>query len=99
MKPRRTDANHADIRDALRGVGAYVVDTSAVGDGYPDLTVGWRGRWLLVEVKDGKKSPSKRRLTIDQQILHAEAMRVGCEVHVVTNETEALALLGARRAA
>lgn len=28
-----------------------VTDTSAVGEGFPDLVVGWRGITLLVEVK------------------------------------------------
>jgi hypothetical protein len=99
MRACRTDANHAAIRDALRSVGAYVIDTSHVGQGFADLVVGWRGQWYMVELKNGALPPSKRRLTIDQQILHAQAARVGCTVHVVKTETEALALLGARRAA
>lgn len=96
---RKVDANHGEIVRALRGIGAYVVDCSHVGSGYPDLTVGWRGRWLLVECKDGAKSASRRRLTADQQVLHAEAQRVGCRVHVVTSVSDALALLGARESA
>ena len=33
------------------------------GDGIPDLLVGYKGYTILMEVKDGDKSPSKRRLT------------------------------------
>lgn len=62
----RVDANHAEIVAALRKIGASVADTSGVGGGYPDLTVGYRGRNHLLEVKDGSKSPSKRKLTPDQ---------------------------------
>jgi hypothetical protein len=92
----KVDDNHAEIVAALRGIGAYVVDCAHVGGGYPDLTVGWRGKWELIEVKDGAKPPSRRKLTADQQVLHAEAARVGCRVHVVTDVTQALALFGAR---
>jgi hypothetical protein len=60
---RRVDTTHADIRDALRDIGAVVHDTSALGDDFPDLVVGWRGRTLLVECKtptrkDGGVKPS-----------------------------------------
>lgn len=95
----KVDANHGQIRDCLRGMGAYVVDCSKVGAGFPDLLVGWRGRWMLVEVKDGAKVPSARCLTVQQRVLQADAERVGCVVHVVKNEAEALALLGARLSA
>ena len=62
----RTDANHAEIVQALRTIGASVADTSAVGKGFPDLVVGMRGRNWLLECKDGDKSPSRRKLTPDQ---------------------------------
>lgn len=47
----KVDANQADIVQALRRVGAYVQDTSRIGGGYPDLTVGYRGKTVLIEVK------------------------------------------------
>ena len=62
----RTDGNHAEVVKALRAIGASVADTSGVGAGFPDLVVGYRGRNWLVEVKDGRKSPSRRALTPDQ---------------------------------
>ncbi len=101
MSPRhsyakRVDANHGDIGTALRSIGCYVVDCSHVGEGFPDYIAGKAGVWRLIEVKDGRKSPSRRRLSPDQQIFHAEAKAKGCEVHVVKNEAEALALFGAR---
>lgn len=95
----RVDANHAEIGDALRAIGCYVVDCSQVGSGFPDFIVGKGGVWRLIEVKDGNKPPSKRRLTEDQQIFHAEARAKGCEVFVVKTVNEALALFGAKVAA
>lgn len=92
----RTDANHAPILRALRATGAYVVDCSHVGAGFPDALVFWRGQCLLVEVKDGAKAPSRHRLTADQQVFHTEALARGCRIHVVTNEADALRLVGAR---
>ena len=62
----RTDANHEEIVKALRAVGATVQSLAAVGHGVPDLLVGYQGKTILMEVKDGTKSPSKRQLTEDQ---------------------------------
>jgi hypothetical protein len=61
----RVDANHAEIVAAFRACGCQVLDLSRVGGGCPDLLVSSRGgRCLfLVEVKDGAKSPSRRKLT------------------------------------
>lgn len=64
---RRTDDNHAAVVDALRKAGAVVRSLAKVGDGCPDLLVGYRGRTLLLEVKDGSKPPSARRLTADEE--------------------------------
>ena len=88
----KVDANHAEIVAALRAVGAGVCDLSAVGKGCPDLLVSHRNRWLLIEVKDGKKPPSARKLTPDQQAWHA-AHRA--QVHIVKNVDEALEAIGA----
>lgn len=62
----RTDANQAEIVKALRAIGASVTDTSSVGQGFPDLVAGFRGRNWLLECKDGRKPPSARKLTPDQ---------------------------------
>ena len=95
----RTDDNHSEIMAALRATGAYVVDCSRVGDGFPDALVFFRGHCIPVEIKDSAKPPSRRKLTPDQVVFHAEAKARGVEVRVVTNENEALAVVGARIAA
>lgn len=87
----KVDANQAEIVAALRKAGASVQHLHAVGAGCPDLLVGFRGRNLLVEVKDGNKSPSARKLTPDQVAWH-DAWRG--QVAVVKDVTEAMKLLG-----
>jgi hypothetical protein len=62
----RTDGNHADVIKALEGIGATVRSLAAVGGGVPDLLVGFRQLTLLMEVKDGTLTPSRRQLTADQ---------------------------------
>ena len=63
----RTDGNHEATRDYLRRTGWSVHDTSAVGGGFPDLVVARDGFTALVEVKNGAKSPSRIKLTPDQE--------------------------------
>lgn len=63
---RRVDDNQSDIVKALRACGA-VVRVVTQGDGIPDLLVGYRGYTILIEVKDGSKSPSHRKLTEAEQ--------------------------------
>jgi len=58
----RVDANQEQIVSALRACGAYVRIVTQ-GEGLPDLLVGYRGYTLLLEVKDGRKPPSARKLT------------------------------------
>jgi len=67
----KVDANQPDIVKALRAIGATVAVTSTVGQGFPDICVGFRGRNFMIEVKDGRKPPSERRLTPDQVDFHA----------------------------
>jgi Holliday junction resolvase len=62
----RIDANQNQIVDALRKVGA-VVRIISQGDGIPDLLVGYKGYTILMEVKDGDKVPSARKLTEAEQ--------------------------------
>ena len=90
----RTDNNQDAIVEAFRAAGATVLSLAAMGKGCPDLIVGYsaggRGVNLLVEVKDGSKPPSKRRLSADQVRWHAEWRGQVC---VVKSVEEALKLL------
>ena len=62
----KVDRNQAEIVAALRGLGATVQPLHSVGQGCPDLLCGFRGRNILIEVKDGELPPSGRKLTPDQ---------------------------------
>ena len=64
---RKTDDNHQEIMDAFRAHGFSVADTSRLGQGFPDLVVAKLRMNILVEVKDGKKPSSARKLTKDEQ--------------------------------
>ena len=68
----RTDTNQSEIVAALRQHGASVQCLHTIGKGVPDLLVGLQGRNYLLELKDGNKPPSARRLTADETKWHSE---------------------------
>ena len=70
MKYAKVDANHLQIVMALRTYGATVQSLAAVGKGCPDLLVGFQKRNYLMEVKDGRKTESRKQLTKDQVFWH-----------------------------
>lgn len=81
---KRTDQNHAEIRDAMREAGAEVEDLSGSGRGVPDTLVYTPdGRLLLVEIKMPKGT-----LTAPQVRFHARF-----PVHIVRTVKAALALV------
>ena len=86
----RVDDNQNQIVDALRAVGA-TVRVVTQGNGIPDLLVGFRGYTILMEVKDGEKPPSARKLTPAEQKFFEE-WRGGMLV-IVNNVDEALEIL------
>ena len=63
MRARRIDANQNEVVDALRRLGASVWVTSSLGNGFPDIVVGSRGRNFFLELKDGTRPPSEQKLT------------------------------------
>jgi hypothetical protein len=91
-RANRIDDNQNEIVNALRKVGAYVRIVT-MGDGVPDLLVGYRGYTILMEVKDGNKSPSKRKLTEAEQKFFDEW--TGGLIAVVESIEDALAILRA----
>lgn len=65
----RIDDNQKEIVKALRNIGASVKHTHMV-KGFVDIVVSYRQQTYLIEIKDGKKKPSARRLTPDEQDFH-----------------------------
>ena len=88
----RVDANHGEIRSALRAAGWTVVDCARIGAGFPDLLIARNSVVRMVEIKDGAKVKSKQQLTEDEVQFHALMAAAGVTVQVVTSVEEALAL-------
>ncbi|QBM33857.1 hypothetical protein [Acinetobacter baumannii] len=86
----KIDANQNEIVKALRQVGASVQSLASTGKGCPDLLVGFRGVNWLLEIKDGQKVKSARKLTPDQIEWH-ESWRG--KVFVVESTDEALQVI------
>lgn len=87
----KIDTNQPQIVAALRAAGASVQPLHAVGKGVPDLLVAHRGTNYLIEVKDGAKPPSERKLTPAQVDWHG-AWRG--QVAVAETVEQALAVIG-----
>lgn len=65
------DGNQAEIVELLRAIPeCSVCVLSAVGDGCPDLLVGYRGFNFLFEVKDPSQPKHRHELTDDQRAWH-----------------------------
>lgn len=92
MRAARVDDNQDEIKNALRDIGASVFVTSNVGNGFGDLVVGFRGVNYLLEIKDGSKPPSRRKLTPAEAKFHDEWRG---QVDVVNSVDEALQVVGA----
>lgn len=97
----RIDATHRSIVDGLRAAGVHVVSLAAVGGGVPDLLVGHRNRWHVLEVKQpigprGGSSTDGQRLRESQERFLRMAR---APVHVVRSLDDALEAIGACRAA
>jgi hypothetical protein len=88
-RARRVDANQREVVDALRAYGAacWILGEPA------DLLVGFRGRFLTLEVKDGAKPPSARQLTLEEQVFAATCRAMNLPHHIVASVDEAIAAL------
>jgi len=85
----RRDNGEQSIIKAMRAEGAYV---KVINDeGTFDLLCWYNGRTLLLEIKDGSKPPSARRLTPAEQKFHDEWP--GSDLYIVNSVEEAIALL------
>lgn len=97
----KVDSNQTLIVGALLSCGCKVLSLAAVGNGCPDLLVSHyspkRDEWhlLMLEVKDGRKPPSARKLTPDQVAFHAAW--AGSPVYVVESVEQALAIIAGVR--
>lgn len=87
----RRDANEDQIVSALEACGAHVERINDAGRF--DLLVWYRGHTLLLEVKNGRLSPSAQKLTPAEQKFHDRWP--GDNLHIVNGVDAALDLLKA----
>jgi hypothetical protein len=72
MRARRVDGNQNEIVELLREIpGCSVAITSAVGDGFVDIVVGYRGFNFMFELKDPSKPKADQELTDEQHKFHS----------------------------
>jgi hypothetical protein len=97
----KIDRNQPEIVDALRRAGASVVHLHQVGGGCPDILAGIprccqrcgleSDYNYLIEIKDGERIPSERRLSADEQTFFDNWRG---QVEIATSIEEALRIVG-----
>ena len=88
MRPPRgghLDRNHQAVVKALRDFGILVRSLAGVGDGCPDLLVGFRGVLVLLEVKDPTSSRGTKLTKAE-----AEFISTWPRAYIVTSGDEAV---------
>ena len=90
----KVDANQPEIVRDLRSVpGVVVTSTAAIGNGFPDIVVGYDHRNWLFEIKNPEMEPSKRRLT-PMEILFHENWKLSGQVDVIETAEDAMKIMG-----
>ena len=82
----RRDDNEDEIVGALKRHGVHVKKVN--DEGAFDLLCWYKGRTVLLEVKDGKKPPSARKLSDAEQRFHDDWP--GDNLHVVLSADDAV---------
>lgn len=94
--PRRIDNNQREIVREFRRYGWSVAIISSLGAGIPDLivgaTLGDRKYTALIEVKDGSKPPSARKLTACEEIFRRDWLG---DYHIITSVEDVANLIAA----
>ena len=83
----RVDDNQKEIVEALRKFGATVLITSQLKNCF-DILVGYNDVNYIMEIKDGNKPKSKRKLTEGEEVF-MNTWRGG-KYHIVNSIEEAL---------
>lgn len=66
----RKDANEPELRKTWLRIGGSWLSITPIEGGEPDALLGFRGRMQLVEIKDGTRPPSERKLRDNQVKWH-----------------------------
>jgi hypothetical protein len=89
----RRDENHGTIRAVFEGLDCSILDVASCPCGF-DLIVGYKTQAVAVEVKDGAKPPSARKLTENEFSAHLNWRGPKA---IVTNNEEAAAVVALLR--
>ena len=90
MRAARVDSNQKEIVEALRKAGATVLHTHQLKNCF-DILVGYNGINYIVEIKDGNKPPSQRKLTTGEEKFRDEWE--GGEYYIIESIEQALKLI------
>ena len=88
----KQDNNQKDVVDALEKAGALVLDMTHVANGFPDLLVGIRGKFILMEIKNLKTAYGRKGLNPNQVAWHAKWQ--GYPISLVDGPEAALRAIG-----
>lgn len=88
----KVDSNQKEIVDALREYGATVLIVSQLKNAF-DILVGFNSKLYIVEIKDGNKPKSARKLTDGEQKCKEFFERVGCKYNIVESVEDAINLI------
>lgn len=86
----RVDDNHSEILKVFTQAGCSVKDVSRL-KGFVDAVIGIYGQTALIEIKDGNKPPSARKLTKDEQEFH-DGWKGG-PIYIVHSPIEAMQVI------
>jgi len=92
MRHRKIDHNQREIVAALRRIGASVALLSMVGNGVPDIAVGFRKLNWFFEIKHGDKPKSRKQLTPKEKNFHKSWQG---QIAIVENWQDAFRVIGA----
>lgn len=91
----KIDANQTEIVKTFRRLGATVLITAQLKNAF-DLLVGHAGNLYIVEVKDGSKTPSQRKLSDGELKCKQNFELVGVKYHVIKSVEEAIELINSK---
>ena len=88
----RVDGNHAKIANHFLSFGCSVLKIADLPN-CCDLVVSKHGRSIFIEIKDGKKPPSARKLTDGEAKFKAETQGIWRLVESITDADHVIAEL------
>jgi len=92
MRNAKVDKNQPEIVKALRKIGCIVLITSQLKNAF-DILVGYREKLFMIEIKDGSKPLSARKLTEGEIVCKDKFESVGVKYHIIKSVEEAINLV------